>query len=367
MVKRKTPKEYYEECKEKNLDLPIDEYINGRTKIIFKCSKGHIYTQNPKSHLQGRSCPKCAIQKRVNNRKGLNAKKTSQEYYNECKQKNLDLPIEWYVNNSTPIKHLCRICNTTYIQSPGSHLQGRSCPKCGVKKRSNIRTKTFKQYYKECKERGLDLPIEDYINARTKIKHKCKNGHIYMQSPDSHLTGQGCSKCNNNKKKTPQNYYDECKKRGLDLPIRNYVNAITKIKHKCNKGHIYLQSPDKHLQYYGCPICNESHGERFIRNYLDNNNIKYEPQKKFKDLKDKTYLSYDFYLPKQNMLIEYQGEQHYESNAYFGGEKQLELQQLHDKMKKDYAKANGYKLLELHYSLDTQEKVTKYLSRRIKN
>ena len=52
--------------------------------------------------------------------------------------------------------------------------------------------KTPEEYYKECKSKGLDLPIEDYVNNKTKINHKCKKGHIYKQSPSKHLNGQCC-------------------------------------------------------------------------------------------------------------------------------------------------------------------------------
>ena len=146
----------------------------------------------------------------------------------------------------------------------------------------------------------------------------------------------------------------------------NITSCYTKVNFKCNKGHIYNQSVNQH-KFYGCPICNESHGEKFIRNYLDKNNIKYESQKKFKDLKDKTYLSYDFYLSDYNILIEYQGQQHYEPIKFNGkNNSNLEKQQYHDKLKREYAKNNGYKLLELKYTLDSQELVNKYLSRRIK-
>ena len=72
-------------------------------------------------------------------------------------------------------------------------------------------------------------------------------------------------------------------------------------------------------------------------------------------------------MPDYNILIEYQGQQHYESFEYFGGKNKFKSQQYHDKLKRDYAKDKGYKLLELHYSLDTQDKVNKYLSRRIKD
>ena len=284
-------------------------------------------------------------------------KKTPQEYYNECKEKGLDLPIESYSNSYTKIKHKCKKGHI-YLQRPNDHLRNNSCPYCA----KNIK-KTPKQYYTECKEKCLDLPIEHYVNIETKIKHKCKKGHIYLQRPNEHLRGQGCPKCY---QKSLHTYRNEWKTLNLDKPISNtYVDNKHKLLFKCNKGHVYEQLPNQH-KFYGCPICNESHGEKYIRNYLDKSNIFYEAQKTFNGLKDKTYLSYDFYLPKYNILIEYQGIQHYKPKDYFGGEEQFKLQQLHDKMKKDYAKKNNYKLLELHYSLDTQEKVNRYLERRIK-
>lgn len=288
-------------------------------------------------------------------------KKTSEEYYNECKEKGLDLPIEDYVNNSTKIKHKCKQGHI-YKQRPADHLHGQGCPKCkGGVSYSSL------DYYNECKSRGLDLPVEPYVNAKTKIKHICKQGHTYKQIPRNHLQGQGCPRCSKKHSYTPKEYCDLCELKGLDLPVEDYINTKTKIKHRCSKGHIYEQTPSKHLEGRGCFICNESHGEKYIRNYLNSNSIKYIPQKKFQDLKDKTYLSYDFYLPDYHILIEYQGIQHYTSSEYFGGDKQLEKQQEHDRIKRRYAKDNGYRLLELKYTLNTQELVDKYLNRRIKD
>ena len=297
-------------------------------------------------------------------------KKTPEEYIRECKEKGLDLPIEDYVNSSTKITFRCKHGHT-YKQYPCDHLRGHGCKYCADDAMRYIRRKTPEQYIKECKEKHVDLPIEDYKTKKIKIKFKCKKGHIYKQLPGNHLRGDGCKYCYHEKsainlKKESNIYKEECKDKRIDLPIDTYVNNKTKIKHKCSKGHVYTQTPGDHLQGYGCPVCNESHGEKFIRNYLDNNNIKYEPQKRFKELKDKTYLSYDFYLPDYNMLIEYQGIQHYKEKEFFGGKKQFEKQQYHDNLKRKYAKNNGYKLLELKYTLDTQELVDRYLSRRIK-
>lgn len=50
-------------------------------------------------------------------------------------------------------------------------------------------------YANECKEKGLDLPAEEYVNKCTKILHVCSKGHTYKQTPNNHLSGQGCPKC----------------------------------------------------------------------------------------------------------------------------------------------------------------------------
>lgn len=62
----------------------------------------------------------------------------------------------------------------------------------------------------------------------------------------------------------------------------------------------------------GCPYCYMSHGETRIFNYLTSENIDFEMQKSYDDLLGVNFgkLSYDFYLMKHNILIEFQGQQH---------------------------------------------------------
>ena len=234
------------------------------------------------------------------------------------------------------------------------------------------RRKTFNEYYKQCKERKYDLPLkgQEYKNWKTKLWFRCNRcGKKYLQEANSHLMGRGCYSCGRVKTlsfttKTNDNYLKECKEKGLDMPIEPYINNSTKITYICNRcGNTYKQTPRNHL-YFGCPICKESHGERLIRNYLDKNNIKYESQKKFKDLKDKTYLSYDFYLPKYKILIEYQGKQHYEKIRMMGSHTytNFKKQQYHDYLKADYANKHGYKLVEISYKYNTQKLVDNQLN-----
>jgi hypothetical protein len=100
----------------------------------------------------------------------------------------------------------------------------------------------------------------------------------------------------------------------------------------------------------GCPVCSESKGEKKIRKYLELNCIELIPQKEFKGLigTGGGLLSYDFYLPKLNILIEYQGEFHDGSNGDYTTAN-LNAQQEHDRRKREYANKNGIIFIEIWY------------------
>ena len=80
-----------------------------------------------------------------------------------------------------------------------------------------------------------------------------------------------------------------------------------------------------------------SYGERFLMNLFKDNNIEFIPEKTFSDLKNKSYLRYDLYLPVQNILIEYHGEQHFNKNTLYYSEELLE----NDKKKYEYAMSHN--------------------------
>ena len=66
-------------------------------------------------------------------------------------------------------------------------------------------------------------------------------------------------------------------------------------------------------------------------------------------LKNKRKLSYDFYIPNKDLLIEYNGKQHYING--FGSTTHEWHKQLHrDWLKRKYAKENGINLLVIPYT-----------------
>lgn len=131
----------------------------------------------------------------------------------------------------------------------------------------------------------------------------------------------------------------------------------------------------------GCPECNKSRGEKRCKEFFISNNFieigqdfydelinkndynYYIPQKTFTGLVGlgNGLLSYDFYLPKYNLLIEYQGEFH-DGTAKQQTKEGFEYQKEHDKRKKEYALKNGIQLLEIWYwEFDNIEEVLESL------
>ena len=121
----------------------------------------------------------------------------------------------------------------------------------------------------------------------------------------------------------------------------------------------------------GCPYLMIYKGEKYVHQYLKSNNISFIQQQKFSDLigTGGGYLSYDFSIPSKKyglILIEYNGIQHYESSEFFGGDEQLKKQKEHDRLKKEYAKKHGYKLIIIKYTYDSYESISEYMAKELK-
>lgn len=135
-------------------------------------------------------------------------------------------------------------------------------------------------------------------------------------------------------------------KRKINMKNGNNIDILC----KCNCGNTFWINYGywKESKTDKCSEClnNKSKYERMVEDYLVELRVEYETQKRFKDCKDKKALPFDFYLPKYNILIEVDGEQHYEECHSRGD---FETLRIHDKIKDDYCKNNNIQLLRLPY------------------
>ena len=267
-----------------------------------------------------------------------------------------DYSLTEYINIRTKIKIICPI-HGIFLQNPDSHLRGVGCPDCvGLKKSS---TKTFIKRSKTKHKNKYSYNNTKYINSQTKVYITCHIHGDFLQKPYHHLRGVGCPDCAGTKKHTTQTFINESKDKHddkYDYSLVNYKNNYTKVKIICPNHGIFEQRPNDHLNGNGCGTCSQSKGERIIYKLLSKHNIEHTSQKMFNNCKYKGMLKFDFYIPKLNLCIEYDGKQHYEINDFFGGINGLKYQQKRDSIKNIYCKENNIKLLRVKYN-DNIEKI----------
>lgn len=133
------------------------------------------------------------------------------------------------------------------------------------------------------------------------------------------------------------------------------INNNSKYLVRCDCGKEYEIYASNLIQgsTTSCGCVRESHGEQKIRELLSNNNIKFESQKKFSDFNysdTKGKPKYDFYLPEYNILIEYDGEQHFKPIENWNGIEGFELRKKHDIIKNEYALKNNFILIRIPYT-----------------
>lgn len=106
-----------------------------------------------------------------------------------------------------------------------------------------------------------------------------------------------------------------------------------------------------HTQSCGCV---HSRGENKIIELLNKYNINYVKEKTFNSCifpETNTKLRFDFYLPDYNILIEYNGEQHYKTNESGWNTKEaLEKTIKRDNYKKQWCKNNNITLIIIPYN-----------------
>lgn len=287
-------------------------------------------------------------------------KKTHEQFISQMRKinENIDILTE-YEKDNVKVKCKCKICGFEWESTPSNLLQCKGCKQCHFNNMKITRKKSHEQFVSELFRTNRDIKVlSEYSGAKNKVDCECLiHNRKFSMSATHLLSGKtGCRECIDIKLhlgglKSHNQFVEDLHiiNNNIDV-VGQYVGAKSRIEVRCLKcGHIWNPVADSLLHGYGCPCCKRSKGEERIEKYLTDNHIKFEPQKKFSDLRNTYPLSYDFYLPEYNALIEYQGQFHDGTTSIVLKEKYFDKQQKNDKLKRDYAKINGYNLLEIWY------------------
>ena len=256
-----------------------------------------------------------------------------------------------YINNREKIIIICPE-HGNFKQRPAGHLQGYGCKKCR-KEKLTYTTNKFIEKAKVVHGNKYDYSKVNYKHSTTKVTITCLIHGDFEQNPVNHILGGNCPRCvYDNRKLTREQFIEKAKSvHGDKYSYHNfiYINAKTKGYITCNEHGDFEQTPNSHLGGSGCPKCNASQGELRLQNIFIKYNINAKPEWKFPD--EKYRYEYDFYLPDYNLLIEFHGIQHFEYVPFLHDydEDNFDKQKERDILKLDHALRFKYRMLEFNY------------------
>lgn len=395
---------------------PLEEYKGSRYNIKFSCNVcNSTFSKKPNEVLNGHGCNECSKKsQRISKDEFLKRLKDTGSTYEL---------ISNFTKISDVMTFKCCVCNNIINTTGSTLVTGKMCKKCWANKKiqdhsnnlDGIKNKLKDQYIILDEYNGFHIPISiqkiscghiwkaplnsiknydnycpqcrmDNLNFKLDKLNKSDDIEVIDRSLVDDKMLFKCKICNNEWRANVYNILkgNRCPnksciaKRISDANKMSHSEFVEKLsiinpnikvlgKYTLSQNYIEVQclvcgniwnpTANSLINKTGCPKCRQSHGEIEVSSYLENHKIKYESQKKFPEL---GRLSYDFYIPADNLLIEYQGRQHYQAVEYFGGEETFILQQDRDKRKRNFAKENNINLLEIKYNEDVTEVLNNY-------
>ena len=146
--------------------------------------------------------------------------------------------------------------------SPSNIKSGTWCPKCGMESFTNSRKKTIDDMKNLANSIGGECLSNEYNGDKENLLWQCVKGHKWWAIPGSVVGGHWCPTCSKNKKLTIQLMNELAKiKKGKCLSTE-YINARTKLKWECEKGHTWEAVPYSIRNGTWCPKCKCKKKER---------------------------------------------------------------------------------------------------------
>jgi hypothetical protein len=211
-------------------------------------------------------------------------KKSKDEYIKEAKKIHDD-KFDYSLINELPKRdtRVNIICpnHGIFEQSFHKHLQGDSCKKCSHQKSGKERIEKAKNKFENeaniIHTNKYDYSKSIYVSATDNIIIICKNHGEFEQTPNSHLGGNGCKKCSNDKIKKRMSIPWEIYKEDLQK-IHNNKYDYSKVIWKgvdidiiviCPEHREFKIRPVDHKRGRGCQKCSKENKIQYNKHNTD--------------------------------------------------------------------------------------------------
>jgi len=346
----------------------IEKYPNfSNVKVWWKCGNAtcdhHEWEAKISNRMNGSSCPFC-YGKKVCACNSL--EKLKPNIVTEWHPKNKLKPSEVSLGSGKKVWWKCKnsLCNHHEWESAICDRRKRGCPFCSNQKicpcssLEKLRPDLAAEWHPKNKLK----PSEVSLGSDKKVWWLCFNSTCeHIHEWDARITdrnqGSGCPfccrkkicLCNSLEKLRPDlaaEWHPKNKLKSFEVSLGSDKKVWWLcFNSTCEHIHEWDARISDRNKGSGCPICCISKGEKYVKELLEKKKIKYISQLKLTN----KLLFFDFFLPDYNLVIEFDGIQHFEPVEYFGGDKSLQKQVQNDLLKNGYCTENKINLLRIHH------------------
>ena len=226
-------------------------YLDTKTKLRWRCVKGHEWFALPWNVRRGHWCEICG-----NERQGRAKAHTIELMRQVADSKGGQCLSPNYRNNTTSLRWRCGHGHE-WNAAPGSIVgskgrKGSWCPVCAGKLPKDV---ALAELNKLASMRDGSLLSKRYENAKTRMRWECAKGHVWVATADSVKRGSWCPVCGGSYPLSLEQMQKAAQGFGGMCLSADYVNSKTPLSWQCVEGHEWEAVPSSIKSGRWCPTC----------------------------------------------------------------------------------------------------------------
>ena len=314
-------------------------------RVRWRCRNGHAVeaTVNRLRFKKKHGCAECARAERTRPLAVLRALAEKDGY--QC------LSAASLTGRAKMIWQCADTGHAPFPMSADHFTAGQRCPACAKNQKKNLLAlQTF------ARARGWECLAEVYVDANTPVVWRCEKRHEWHQRPSA-VMGKAQSRCPTCHREQTMWTIDDCDRVARDrsgiCETREYKNASSPMMWRCSEcGRGWETTFGAILQGQWCPHHTEGRGERLVRDVFER--LTGEKFRKCRPAwlqspeNPRGRLELDGFSATLQCAFEYQGQQHFAQNPYYGIDADaLTRLQRRDEAKRELCAAHGVVLIEI--------------------
>lgn len=328
------------------------EYVNNRSKLLWRCSQGHEWEAVANAVKSGKWCPYCAGK----------AKLTIQGMKELARRRGGRCLSTEYIDSHTKLSWRCKKRHE-WDATPNNVKSGCWCPRCAATTRAVKQKRSIEDMREIAAQMGGRCLSRKYVNNHTKLRWRCAAGHEWTGIPLNVRKGEWCPKCGAARAADKRRSSIEVMRalasgRGGECLSEKYVNSGKKLRWRCGEGHEWEATPRDVKAGSWCPECSHGMSERACRVTFERMFETQFPRRKPEWLVNSrgNRMELDGYSEKLGIAFEYHGRQHYRYVPFFHRQDgALANRRRDDRRKARLCLRHGVVLVEVPYTLPLLE------------